>query len=86
MNSHEIMKCRNVRAVLRYHKPNKTKEPEQYFHHLLLLYYPWRDENGLLDTDQTYTSKFYESGVQTVVEKNRENFETDVDAVTEALV
>ena len=53
MNSNEIMKCRRVRAVIRYHKPNKTKEPEQYFHHLLMLYYPWRDENSLLGTDQT---------------------------------
>ena len=85
MNSNEIMKCRRVRAVIRYHKPNKTKEPEQYFHHLLMLYYPFRDENSLLSTDQTYPSKFYESAVQTVVEKNRENFEPDADAVTEAL-
>ena len=31
MNSNEIMKCRKVRAVLRYHKPNKTKEPATVF-------------------------------------------------------
>ena len=28
MNTKEKMKCRNVKAVIRYHTPNKTKEPE----------------------------------------------------------
>ena len=85
MNTHEVMKCRKVKAVIRYHKPNKAKEPELYFHHLLMLYYPWRDETSLLGSDQTYASKFYEHEVQAVVERNREKFEPDADAVTEAL-
>ncbi|XP_068758167.1 uncharacterized protein [Montipora capricornis] len=85
MNTNEVMKCRNVKAVIRYHKPNKTKEPELYFHHLLILYFPWRDERSLLGSDQTYASKFYEHKVQAVVEQNGENFEPDADAVTEAL-
>ena len=42
MNTKGKMKCRKVKAVIRYHTPNKTKEPERYFHHLLMLYYPWR--------------------------------------------
>ena len=33
MNTKEKMKCRKVKAVIRYHTPNKTKEPECYFHH-----------------------------------------------------
>ena len=40
MNTNEMMKCRKVRSVIRYHKPNKTKQPELYFHHLLMLYLP----------------------------------------------
>ena len=48
MNTNEVMKCRKVKAVIRYHKSNKTKEPELYFHHLLMLYFPWRDETSLL--------------------------------------
>ena len=44
MNGKEVMKCRRVKAVIRYHTPNKTKEPERYFHHLLMLYHPWRQE------------------------------------------
>ena len=39
-NSREIMKCRKVKAVIRYHTPNKRKEPEKYFHHLLMLHFP----------------------------------------------
>jgi hypothetical protein len=43
VNSREI-KCRKIKAVIRYHTPNKRKEPEKYFHHLLMLYFPWRNE------------------------------------------
>ena len=84
-NCNEYMKCRKVRAVLRYHTPNKQKEPEHYFHHLLILYYPWRDERNLIASDQTYTSKFYETGIQDIIEHNRAIFEPDSDAVTDAL-
>ena len=85
LNKNEYMKCRKVQAVIRYHTPNKTKEPELYFHHLLMLYLPWREESELLSSDQTYRSKFYEPQVQTIVEQNRAMFEPDADAITEAL-
>ena len=84
-NCNEYMKCRKVRAVLRYHTPNKRKEPEHYFHHLLMLYYPWRDEGNLKASDQTYTTKFYEPSIQDIIECNRATFEPDSDAITEAL-
>ena len=79
------MKCRKVKAVIRYHTPNKTKQPECYCNHLLMLYYPWRNESDLMAADQSYTSRFYEPNVQEVVELNRSVFEPDADAVTEAL-
>ena len=79
------MKCRKVKAVIRYHTPNRSKEPEKYFHHLLVLYFPWRNEQELLGQDQTYTSKFYEPHVQAVVQRNKEIFEPDADAINEAL-
>ena len=53
LNGTEVMKCRKVRAVIIYHTPNKQKEPERYFHHLLMLYYPWRLESELLGNEQT---------------------------------
>ena len=85
MSSKEVMKCRKVKAVMRYHTPNKSKEPEKYFHHLLMLYFPWRNENELLGTDQTYVSKFYEPDIQSIVQHNKEIFEPDSDAINEAL-
>ena len=72
-------------CTVRYHKPNKRKEPELYFHHLLMLYYLWRDERALLGDDKTYASKFYVPSVKNIVEHNREMFEPDAEAVTEAL-
>ena len=50
-----------------------------------MLYYPWRHEGTLLDSDDTYVSKFYETNVKNIVEHNREMFEPDAEAVTEAL-
>ena len=79
------MKCRKIKAVVRYYTPNKTKEPEKYFHHLLMLYYPWRNEDALIGSEETYAPKFYESEVQLVVERNRATFEPDADAISEAL-
>lgn len=84
-NSNEYMKCRKVRAVLRYHTPNKRKEPEKYFHHLVMLYYPWQDETSLIASNQTYATKFCEPGIQDIIEHNTAIFEPDLDAVTDAL-
>ena len=85
MNTNETMKWWKVKAVIRYHRPNKRREPGLFFHHLLLLHYPWRDESNLHGSDHTYASKFCESGIQDIIERNREIFEPDSEAVTEAL-
>ena len=65
------MKCRKVQAVIPYHTPNKRKEPELYFQHLLMLYFPWQNEMELLNSNRTYASKFYEPDVQAIVEENK---------------
>jgi len=85
MNTGESMKRRKVKAVIRFHTPNKRKEPELFFHHLLMLYYPWQDEGTLRGEKDTYASKFYEADVQAIVECNRAMFEPDAEAVIEAL-
>ena len=85
MNTNETMKCRKVKAVIRYHTPSKTKQPELFFHHLLMLYYPWRDESNLLGSHHIYVSKFSEPGVQDIVENNRAIFEPGSHAVKKAL-
>ncbi len=39
---------RRTRAVIRWHKFNKEKEPEKYYRSKLMLYTPWRDEDALI--------------------------------------
>ena len=86
LNTNEVMKCRKIGAVIRFHTPNKQKEPEIFFHHLLMLYFPWWNElEGLTGTQETYASKFCEPEVQTIVDLNREKFEPNAEAVAEAL-
>ena len=51
-NGRETMKCRKIKAVIRFHTPSKVKEPEKFYHHLLMLYFPWRKESDLLGEDE----------------------------------
>ena len=85
MTRKEIMKCRKIKAVLRFHTPQKTIHPEKYFHHLLMLYFSWRQESELIGPDGTYASKFADPFVKTTVERNRGLFEPYAEAVDEAL-
>ena len=75
-DTNETMKRRKVKAVITHHTPNKSNEPEKLFHHLLMLYYPWRDESKLLHSDDTYASKYYEPDIQPIVDHNRSNIPT----------
>ena len=79
------MKCRKVKAIVRLHTPNKTTEPEKYCHHLLILYYPWRQESDLLGHDNKYSTKFEESSVRFTVQRNQSAFEPFSEAVDEAI-
>lgn len=88
LKTNEVMKCRLTKAVVRYHTPNKIKEPEKYFHrHHLMLFFPWRMEERLIGSEQTYanSSKFTEPEVQAIVEANRAMFEPNATAVSQAL-
>ena len=85
VNSMEVMECRTIRAVVHYHTPNKRKEPENYFHHLLIPYYPWRNEDTLVGSKQTNLPKLNESEVQAVVEQNRALFGPDANATSETM-
>ena len=66
-SSEEKLKCRKVRAVLRYHAPNVNKHPEQHAHHLLLSFYPFRNEEYLTDLAQ-----LQEPGVLDAINRNRQ--------------
>ena len=71
MRTKETMKCRKVKAVIRFHKPSKTTEPEKYAQHLLMLYFPWRKESDLTGNDNTYLSKFESQDVKEIVQRNQ---------------
>ena len=47
VSSCERLCYHKVELVLRYHVPNKFKDPEGCAHHLLFMFYPFRDESEL---------------------------------------
>ena len=48
MISGRKMRCRKMRRILRFHAPNNILYPVEFAHHVLLLFYPFRDEKELL--------------------------------------
>ena len=44
LSTGERLHYHQVELILRYHVPNKFKEPESYAHHLFFMFYPFRDE------------------------------------------
>ena len=42
--SNKKIKYRKTPCVLQYYVPNKETKPEKYAHHMLFMYYPFRDE------------------------------------------
>ena len=81
------MKCRKVKAVIRFHMPNKVSDYEKYCRHPLMLYYPWKNwnESKLLGPDDTYSFKLNISFVAEKVKENRSKFEAHSDEMDEAL-
>ena len=68
LSTGERLHYHQVELVLRYHVPNKFKEPESYAHHLLFMFYPFRDECELkLGQPPSYSSKLNEPGVLDMV-------------------
>ena len=84
-NGQETMKRRKIKAVIRFHTPIRVKEPEKFYHHLLMLYFPWRKETDLLGDDQLYSTKFQEAEVFSKIQTNRRMFEPNAEAIESAL-
>ena len=78
------MKKRKVRAIVRLHKPNQDKYPERYAHHLLMTYYPFRDEDELIGFSGTYMSKLINEGVLQTIQGNKSLIEPHSDEVENA--
>ena len=87
MISHEKLKCRQVKTVLRYFVPNRHKFPEKYAHHLLFMFYPFRNEEHLKSSNSgTFSEKLQEPGVLNVVNRNKQIFEPFGDLVDTAML
>lgn len=52
---------RNKPAIVRYHSFSKVKQPEKYYHSLLMLFIPWRHEvEDLLQSNESYAQSYIE--------------------------
>ena len=70
------MRCQKVRRILRYHVPKKLLSPEKFPHHVMLLFFPFRDEKQLLSgCPPLYQNKLQEQGVPDVVNRSKIKFE-----------
>ena len=85
MTKKATMNFQKLKPVIRFHKPNKTTDPEKYFHHVLILYFPWREESDLIEPEGTYASKLDDPLVRQTVNRNQPSFEPYGEAVEEAL-
>ena len=75
------MHRRRTPTIVRYHQWSSKKQPQQYYHAQLLLYYPWRDERGISagSYEESYNDK-----IETI-QSNRSNFEHFAEEVGSAL-
>ena len=53
-----VLKTRKIPAIISHPRPNITKEPEQYYRNLLLLFMPWRHKKDILADCSTYEQSF----------------------------
>ena len=85
--SGERLHYRKVELVLRYHVPNKVKDPEGYAHHLLFIFYLHRDECELkVGQPSSYSSKLSEPEVIEVISNNKSLVEPCSDLLNDAFL
>ena len=82
MSSKKILKCQKVKAVLIYDQPRPHRNVEQYAHHLLFVFYPFRHEEELKYTvTGTYFAKLQEPAVLNIINRNKSVMEPYGDMV-----
>lgn len=87
MSSKEKLKRRNKKRVVRYHTPNPVDRAEEYTHHLMMLFYPFRNETDLLsEIESSYVIKLNKPDVLDVVNENKTRFEPWGDMVDNVLI
>ena len=87
MSSKDSSKLRKGKCILRYHIPNQRTQPEEYAHHMLFMFFPFRNESDLKATvSRTYSEKLLEPTVTEIVNKNKKACEPFADAMDEAFI
>ena len=85
MSSNEKLLCRKVLSVLQYHVPNINTHPEDYYQHMLVLFYPFRREEDLMcGSPPSYSGKFYDSNALEIVNHNQSLVEPYANLVHDA--
>ena len=56
MRSKDRMRCRSIKKIIRYHTPNVNLNPEEHAHYLLMLFYPFRNEQELSSQENSFLS------------------------------
>ena len=85
LSSGERLNYRKVEIVLRYRVPNKYKDPVGYAHHLLFMFYLFRDELKVKQPS-SYSSKLSETGIIEVINNNKCLVELYSDLVNDAFL
>ena len=78
----ETMQCRKVRHILRYHVSNKLLAAEEFAHHVLLLFFLFRDVKELLSGfPPLYQNKLRKQEVQALINMNKIKLQPNGDLV-----
>ncbi|XP_062607978.1 uncharacterized protein LOC134269784, partial [Saccostrea cucullata] len=84
LNAMGTMRKRKKRAIIRYPRFSKQKHPEKFFHSVLMLYVPWRnEEDDLLKPYRSYEDHFTQK--QDEIIRNIELFEKESGLLDSAL-
>ena len=82
LSSNVKLQCRKIPLVLQYHVPHKDLKPEEYAHHMLFMYFPFRNEADL--KLGTYANKLSDTSVLEIVNSNRQKVEPYATVVDDA--
>ena len=70
-----IIRKRKQQAILCTRRYNVHTEPEKYYHAKLLLYYPWKQEDDIKSTYQSYQDSYINK--QHIIHQNAQKFNED---------
>ena len=88
MSSNEKLLCRKVPGVLQYHVPNINTDPDDYYHHMLVLLCPFRREQDpicgsppskILQLKRSTDSEPYADLIHGAFQRNNDDTQSNID-------